>query len=192
MPRLPGLIQIAVLLLAVACSPSPRAAAAIGTPAQTQAPGPKGPQPAASAPQAAPESHPLDDTAAAPGPAMDPIPRQDAGAAPSAGGLLVPGRPRKPLVRSTSSTQGPVILPLGSDIPDGPVAAADAPRQDCAEPRPTACNLDYKPVCADVDTGVRCITTPCPSNERKTFGSACKACRNPKVRAFVSGTCPTH
>jgi hypothetical protein len=37
----------------------------------------------------------------------------------------------------------------------------------CSDPRPTACNLDYKPVCAEVDTGVRCITAPCPSSERK-------------------------
>lgn len=200
MPRLPGLIQIAVLLLAAACSRSPTAAASTTNPpaakalASTQVPAPPPTDSRATIPKAAvpdtatlppPESHLLDDDAAEPAQAIDPVP-PEANAAGSA--LLVPGRPRKPLVHAASET--PAIAPIGGEIPDGPEALPGAPLQSCTDPRPTACNLDYKPVCAEVDTGVRCITTPCPSSERKTFGSSCKACRDPKVTAYVSGTCP--
>jgi|GEM_PF-5355100 len=190
MPRLPGIIQIAVLLLAAACSRSPDASAAdAARPMPAGAPQASVPAVQPTAAQPAPEFHPLDEPAAAVVPAMDPIPPDATAPAPTAGSILSPGRPRKPLVHSTS--EAPAIVPLGSEIPDGPVAAADAPREACAGTRPTACNLDYKPVCADVDTGVRCIKAPCPfASERKNFGSACKACRDPKVTAFASGTCP--
>ena len=190
MPRLPGLIQIAVLLLAAACAHSQDASAAVAaTLTATKAPQVSAPAVQGSAKQPAPQSHPLDEPAAAVVPAMDPIPPEATAPAPTAGSILSPGRPRQPLVHSAS--EAPAIVPLGSEIPDGPVAAADAPRQACAQQRPTACNLDYRPVCANVDTGVRCIKAPCPfSSERKNFGSACKACRDPSVTAFVSGTCP--
>jgi hypothetical protein len=50
--------------------------------------------------------------------------------------------------------------------------------------------MDYRPVCATRDTGVRCITTPCPSTEQKTFSNACTACSDPKVIRHVPGECP--
>jgi hypothetical protein len=71
-----------------------------------------------------------------------------------------------------------------------PKADLAAPLADCPATRPTACSLDYVPVCAAVDTGVRCVTTPCPSTTRKTFGSACKACRAPNVTGYATGECP--
>jgi hypothetical protein len=48
----------------------------------------------------------------------------------------------------------------------------------------------YLPVCATRDTGIRCITTPCPSTERKTMSSACSACSDPRVVSHVKGECP--
>lgn len=194
MPRLPGVIQIAVLLLAAASSRSPDAAAAVAAlppPAKaSQAIAPASPAPA-TAPAPAPETHLLGEPAAAAAPAMDPILPQAAAGAPTAGSILVPGRQRKPLVRSASASEGPGISPFGSEIPDGPVAAADAPSEACAEPRPSACNLDYKPVCATAATSVMCVRAPCPqAHERKTYSSICNACRDPKVSAYVSGTCP--
>lgn len=60
----------------------------------------------------------------------------------------------------------------------------------CAEPRPEMCTRDYRPVCATVDTGIRCITTPCPSTEQRTYGNACSACGDKKVISHVPGECP--
>jgi hypothetical protein len=127
-------------------------------------------------------SHPVAPAAPA---AVDPVP---AAASPS---ILVPSaRARRPLVRPAQDPGAPPLRATGSEVPEAPYAVPDAPRMTCSDPRPTACNLDYKPVCAEVDTGVRCITAPCPSSERKTFSSACKACRDPKAGAYVSGRCP--
>jgi hypothetical protein len=182
MPRLPSLLVLGALFIFATCSASAGAAAtssaqAATDPATTQAP------PRQAQADVTPQSHLLEDPPVAAS-AVDPLPSQAAGAA----GGLPPGRTRRPLVHTPD--EAPRIVPIGSEIPDGPVAAADAPAQACADPRPTACNLDYKPVCADVDTGVRCIAAPCPSSERKTYSSACKACREPKVGHYVSGTCP--
>jgi hypothetical protein len=59
----------------------------------------------------------------------------------------------------------------------------------CPEQRPRACTREYRPVCASVDTGIRCITTPCPSAEWKTYGNACDACADPKVIGHQPGEC---
>jgi hypothetical protein len=45
------------------------------------------------------------------------------------------------------------------------------------------------PVCARVDTGVRCITTPCPSSVLKPYPDACTACGNSKVDVVFTGSC---
>ena len=60
----------------------------------------------------------------------------------------------------------------------------------CKDPRPEMCTAQYVPVCATRDTGIRCITTPCPSSEQKTMGNACSACSDPKVSSYVKGECP--
>ena len=62
---------------------------------------------------------------------------------------------------------------------------------NCPEQRPTMCTMDYRPVCATRDTGVRCITTPCPSTELKTYSNACGACADLKVIGYVPDECPT-
>ena len=78
-----------------------------------------------------------------------------------------------------------------------PVASEPPPRKEeppvmvmCKDPRPEACTAQYDPVCATRDTGIRCITAPCPSSEQKTMGNACSACSDPKVSGWVKGECP--
>jgi hypothetical protein len=60
---------------------------------------------------------------------------------------------------------------------------------NCPENRPEVCTQIYQPVCGLVDTGIRCITTPCPSAEYKTFGNACTACSDVDVTGYVEGEC---
>jgi predicted methyltransferase len=59
----------------------------------------------------------------------------------------------------------------------------------CSEPRKKACTREHRPVCGQVDTGVRCIKAPCPSTETKTYSNACTACADEKVMSYVSGAC---
>lgn len=59
----------------------------------------------------------------------------------------------------------------------------------CNSPRPEVCTREFRPVCAKVDTGVRCMTTPCPSSENKTYSNACTACTDPKVYGFWKNAC---
>ncbi len=60
---------------------------------------------------------------------------------------------------------------------------------ECKDPRPEACTREFRPVCGKVDTGVRCVTTPCPSTENKTYSNACTACADPKVYGFWKNAC---
>jgi hypothetical protein len=60
---------------------------------------------------------------------------------------------------------------------------------ECPDPRPEMCTEEYRPVCALRDTGVRCITTPCPSTEWKTYGNACAACSDSDVIGYKLGEC---
>ncbi len=60
----------------------------------------------------------------------------------------------------------------------------------CNDPRPEICTKEFRPVCAKVDTGVRCITTPCPSSENKTYSNACSACSDSKVHGYWKNACP--
>ena len=83
----------------------------------------------------------------------------------------------------------------------GACAAADAPQPPsqqpssqpyvaCTNPRPEICTRDYRPVCAQVDTGKRCVTVPCDSSVNETRGNACSACGDPKVIGYRAGACP--
>jgi len=87
--------------------------------------------------------------------------------------------------------------PVASE-PSPPPASEPPPAQAknepvmCTEPRPEVCTMIYDPVCATRDTGIRCITTPCPSTEQVTKSSACNACSDKKVISYVKGECPAH
>ena len=59
----------------------------------------------------------------------------------------------------------------------------------CKEPRPEICTREYMPVCATKNTGVVCVTTPCPSTEDKTYATGCTACADPKVIKYKQGQC---
>ncbi len=55
--------------------------------------------------------------------------------------------------------------------------------------RQQTCPDTFEPVCATRDTGVRCITTPCPSTQSVSYDNACKACADDRVRSWRSGAC---
>ncbi len=59
----------------------------------------------------------------------------------------------------------------------------------CKSPRSKMCTREYRPVCATRDTGVRCVTTPCPSTEQVTKSNACTACADEKVTSYTLGAC---
>jgi len=61
--------------------------------------------------------------------------------------------------------------------------------QACPPKRSQMCTRIYRPVCADVDTGIRCVRAPCPSVERKTYASDCTACADAKVIGHRPGAC---
>ncbi len=57
----------------------------------------------------------------------------------------------------------------------------------CSTPRPEICYELYQPVCATRDSGLRCVTTPCPATEIVAYANDCKACADPAVLGFVNG-----
>lgn len=59
----------------------------------------------------------------------------------------------------------------------------------CPEQRPQVCTMDYQPVCATRDTGIRCVAAPCPSTEQKTYSNACNACADAKVLGHIADEC---
>lgn len=73
-----------------------------------------------------------------------------------------------------------------------PGECASAPSEEyvaCEDPRPDACTKEYNPVCASVDNGIRCITQPCPSEDRKTYATGCTACADKNVYGYTPGAC---
>lgn len=60
---------------------------------------------------------------------------------------------------------------------------------ECGEDRPEICTAQYDPVCGRVDTGIRCVTTPCPTAEWREYGNACVACAEEDVAGYVLGEC---
>jgi len=57
---------------------------------------------------------------------------------------------------------------------------------ECPEQRANMCTRQYLPVCATRDTGIRCVTTPCPSSEQKTYSNDCEACADKKVLRYIA------
>ncbi len=73
--------------------------------------------------------------------------------------------------------------------------ASNAPGQmpanavQSSDPRPQICTMDYTPVCATRDTGIRCVTTPCASTETATYANGCGACADAAVFYHVPDAC---
>ncbi len=59
----------------------------------------------------------------------------------------------------------------------------------CSNSRPQMCTKEFRPVCADVDTKVRCVKAPCPSNIRKTVSNGCTACSDSNIYGYSLGAC---
>ena len=87
--------------------------------------------------------------------------------------------------------QAPVASESAPPAADPPASTRSEPVM-CGNPRPEMCTMIYDPVCASRDTGIRCVTTPCPSTENVTKSSGCNACSDPKVVSYVKGECPAH
>ena len=58
-----------------------------------------------------------------------------------------------------------------------------------ADSGPVACTMEYAPVCGAIDNGVRCVTTPCESNDWQTFSNGCSACATAGVIGYRDGAC---
>ncbi|MDX9873853.1 MAG: hypothetical protein RBS88_03005 [Spongiibacteraceae bacterium] len=83
-----------------------------------------------------------------------------------------------------------VVLTLAAcRAADTPAQSSPAELVRCEEPRPEFCTHQYLPVCAHRDTGIRCVTTPCPSAAQQTYGNACAACADPAVEGWRPGEC---
>jgi hypothetical protein len=93
------------------------------------------------------------------------------------------------LMLLAACSQAPVASEPAPPASDPPAKEKQVPVA-CADPRPQVCTMIYDPVCATRDTGIRCITTPCPSSEQVTKSSSCSACSDPKVISYVKGECP--
>ena len=77
-------------------------------------------------------------------------------------------------------------VPVSPPVVTVPVSSTQT---QCKNPRSQMCTREYRPVCATRDTGVRCVTTPCPSAEQVTKSNACTACADEKVFSYVEGAC---
>ena len=85
---------------------------------------------------------------------------------------------------------GLVVLSSCSNIEESPDATEPSPLSvQCQSPRPQICTMDYTPVCATRDNGVRCVTTPCASTETAIYSNGCSACSDPSVYSYQMGEC---
>lgn len=69
------------------------------------------------------------------------------------------------------------------------LTAAESRAGDCSSIDTEQCNALYDPVCANWDTGIRCIMAPCPSAESRLYTNACLACQDKRVNSFQFGEC---
>lgn len=113
---------------------------------------------------------------------------------------------------STSATPTPTVTVASVEPPP---AATDKPKEDkpaepeetpAPEERPPAgrlalqqcpdtarkvknCSTEARKVCAEVDTGIRCVRAPCPSTAQQTYDNPCLACQNTNVRGYWPISC---
>ena len=102
------------------------------------------------------------------------------------------------------STGAEVAAPAPASAP-APAPGGEAPASPAADPgeRPAGrlafiacegernpmCTKEYRPVCGEVDNGIRCVTTPCDSTDQREFGNACMACAEPKTTGYWPVAC---
>jgi hypothetical protein len=87
-----------------------------------------------------------------------------------------------------------VLFACSSSLPEPSTEPSSELQQSliaCPEQRPQVCTMDYRPVCATRDTGIRCVTTPCPSSEQKTYSNGCSACADQAVVGYIPDECPS-
>jgi SH3 domain-containing YSC84-like protein 1 len=111
--------------------------------------------------------------------------------------------PREVLVGGTADRPESAVLkealrprespaPAEAEGSTSPSAAPAASLRECSPESRQAerCIQLYRPVCAEIDTGVRCVQAPCDeSRAAKTYGNACEACRDEKVLGYREGEC---
>jgi hypothetical protein len=141
---------------------------------------------------AVPAQSALEPAAPASSPAVQPVPVAPATAPPA------PARGPRPVLDPQADRGRNDVL--GRLLPKAPkIAGTDkvfpkadlaAPLTDCPATRPASCSLDYVPVCAAVGIGTDGADGAAASVARKTYGSACKACRAPNVTGYATGECP--
>ncbi len=99
--------------------------------------------------------------------------------------LLLLGSTLTVLIIACQSTPNTPVV-----IQTPPPQEASAPKYtQCTDPRPQICTREYRPVCATKDSGIRCVTTPCPSTKKVTYSTGCVACSDSKVFGYVMGAC---
>jgi hypothetical protein len=90
------------------------------------------------------------------------------------------------------AVEGSVCCPSAGDAAP-PGAASTSPARmaftQCEEKRPTMCTKEYRPVCAEIDNGIRCVKAPCPSTNKRNFGNACEACAETKTVGYWPAAC---
>ncbi|QEI12209.1 hypothetical protein [Cellvibrio japonicus] len=82
-----------------------------------------------------------------------------------------------------------LALTTGCSTTSSPPSQETPKPHTCPEQRPQICTMEFNPVCAKRDTGIRCVKAPCPSSTQQTFSNACMACADPQVISYRPGSC---
>jgi len=104
---------------------------------------------------------------------------------------MTPGTRTMLLAALLALAAGTAFAQQDEAVPPDAVVPPPEPFTAC-EPdnRPQVCNQHYQPVCGAVDTGIRCVTTPCESTEWRTYPNGCAACTEADVSGWRDGACP--
>lgn len=112
-----------------------------------------------------------------------------AGATPSPTVTVPSEKPADPVTEKPKDDKpvGPEETPPPEEKP----SAGRLALQQCTEGsrKVKGCTKEMNPVCAEVDTGIRCVRAPCPSTIQQTFSNACSACTDARVRGYWAISC---